>query len=296
MGLFSRKDSKSSRTDARFDDKHLVRPAVTNERLSKYSSKSPQLVNNTKSLLPKMVTSIPSDFEIPKAPDPEKHPTAYLRSIHAVRERSRIVLQKAKANKLNHFDVDLLKFDDTADYVVSIIKRDFDDYSSIPPHGRWQHFEVGGRPRITQLLQSWSTTVDNQERTRRLVDLFMVSVLLDAGAGTRWSYKSKESGKIYSRSEGLAVASLEMFKTGAFSSDPQQPHQVDAAGLKTVTEQTLARGMQVSEANPMSGLEGRAGLLMRLATSLQNPELFGQDSRPGNMIGKCHSWARGALR
>lgn len=232
-----------------------------------------------------MVTSIPQ-VDIPKPPDPSKKPADYLRSIHAVRERSKIVLQKAKANQLKHFDVDISKFSDTAEYVVSIIKRDFaGDYDSIPPHGRWQHFEVGGRPRVTQLLQSWSTSIDNQERARRLVDLFLVSVLLDAGAGTKWTYKSKESGKNYSRSEGLGVASLEMFKAGAFSSDPEQPHQVDAVGLQNVTVETLAKGMQVSDANPMSGLEGRAGLLMRLATALQQPELFGSDGRPGNMIG-----------
>lgn len=111
-------------------------------------------------------------------------------------------------------------------------------------------------------------------------------MLLDAGAGTKWSYKSKESGKVYSRSEGLAVASLEMFKAGAFSNNPSQPHRVDASGLSKVTVETLARGMQVSEANPMSGLEGRAGLLIRLGSALQgNTEIFGADGRPGNMIG-----------
>ena len=114
----------------------------------------------------------------------------------------------------------------------------------------------------------------------------MVSVLLDAGAGAKWSYKSKESGKVYARSEGLAVASLEMFKLGVFSSDPNQPHQVDAAGLNKVTVETLAKGMQVSESNPMSGLDGRAGLLIRLAGALQNTEMFGVDGRPGNMIGE----------
>ena len=286
MGFFHKNDSKSNRSDARFNDKDLIRPAVTADRLSGYSIQSPRLVNNTRSLLPKMVTSIP-EVDIPEPPDPSKKPAQYLRSIHAVRERSRVVLQKAKANQLNHFDVDISKFSDTAEYVVSIIKRDFaGDYSSIPPHGRWQHFEVGGRPRVTQLLQAWPTSLDNQERARRLVDLFLVSVLLDAGAGTSWSYKSKESGKTYSRSEGLAVASLEMFKAGAFSSNKDQPHQVDAAGLQSVTVETLSKGMQVSETNPMSGLEGRAGLLMQLATSLENSELFGSDGRPGNMIGK----------
>lgn len=45
-----------------------------------------------------------------------------------------------------------------------------------------------------------------------MIDLFLVSVLLDAGAGTEWGYTSKDNGKVYRRSEGLAVASLDMFK------------------------------------------------------------------------------------
>lgn len=54
------------------------------------------------------------------------------------------------------------------------------------------------------------------EKCRRMIDLFLVSVLLDAGAGLHWSYKSSENGRVYRRSEGLAVASLEMFKTVCF--------------------------------------------------------------------------------
>jgi len=59
----------------------------------------------------------------------------------------------------------------------------------------------------------------------------MVSVLLDAGAGTKWQYKSKDNGKIYRRSEGLAVASLDMFKEGLFSSNPEQKEQVDGQSM-----------------------------------------------------------------
>ena len=221
-----------------------------------------------------------------KAPDPSLDPAAYLRSINAVRERSKLVLAKAQQDQLNHFDVDLSKFQNTADYVVQIIKRDFQgNYGSIPPHGRWQHFDVGGRPRVDKLLQTWPLKIDAKERTRRLLDLFLVSVLLDAGAGTRWSYKTQD-GEVYSRSEGLAVASLEMFNAGVFSSDPDQPFQVDAVGLKRMTVKSLAEGMQVANSNPMSGLEGRAGLLMRLSNALSNREIFGTDGRPGNMIGR----------
>jgi Protein of unknown function (DUF1688) len=138
---------------------------------------------------------------------------------------------------------------------------------------------------VDRLLQSWPSTLDPQERTRRLVDLFTVSVLLDAGAGNQWSYKSKDSGQVYRRSEGIAIASLEMFKAGAFSSNAADPHRVDKAGLKKVTVRSLERGLQVSEDNPMAGLEGRAGLLMRLSNAMENKELFGPDERPGNMIG-----------
>jgi hypothetical protein len=170
------------------------------------------------------------------------------------------------------------------------MQRDYaPDYDKIPAHSRWSHFEVGGRPRVDQLLQSWPSSVDVQERTRRLIDLFLVSVLLDAGAGTRWTYKSKESGKIYKRSEGLAVASLEMFKAGCFSSEASEPCQVDSVGLKRLSLQQLARGLQVSENNPMAGLEGRAGLLSRLGDALKNPALFGREGRPGHMLGNIFS-------
>ncbi|KAL6239456.1 hypothetical protein BDW75DRAFT_119469 [Aspergillus navahoensis] len=276
MGIFKRKDSKNSIQEQKDDRDSFV--SVNSARTSNASLRSPGYKGSG------LPSSIP-ELSIAGPPDPALDPAAYLRSIHAVRQRSHIVLRKAKRNQLNHFDVDMTKFAETASYVVSIIKRDYaPDYSSIPPHGRWQHFDVGGRPRVNQLLQSWPSTIDAQERTRRLIDLFVVSVLLDAGAGNKWSYKSKESGKIYSRSEGLAVATLEMFKSGLFSSDPTEPCQVDGAGLKKINVQVLARGFQHSETNPLAGIEGRAGLLIRLADALNRQDFFGVDARPGNML------------
>ena len=138
---------------------------------------------------------------------------------------------------------------------------------------------------MDQLLATWPSQVDNLERTRRLIDLFLVSVLLDAGAGTTWQYKSKESGKIYRRSEGLAVASIEMFKTGLFSSNPEQPHQVDGRALQRLSFESLARGLQSTETNQLAGMEGRAGVLARLGDALGNQTYFGPDARPGNMLG-----------
>ncbi|KAA6413177.1 MAG: hypothetical protein FRX48_02921 [Lasallia pustulata] len=276
MGLFSRKGSKAS-----IDSASIASSGKRNSNVGLRPLQPPKVANGSSTF---RSPSIP-DVIVPKAPDPEVDPAAYLRSIYSVRDRSKPILNLAKRNRLTHFEVDMPKFHDTAAYVVSIIKRDYaPHYASIPPHGRWQHFEVGGQPRVDQLLASWPSAIDNQERTRRLIDLFLVSVLLDAGAGANWSYKSKESGKTYRRSEGLAVASLEMFKTGTFSSDSAQPYQVDATGLKGLTLEQLATGLQVTESNTITGLEGRLGLLTRLAGALNNHELFGVDARPGNML------------
>jgi hypothetical protein len=60
--------------------------------------------------------------EMPKAPDPSVDPAGYLRSIGAVRERSSVVMEKARRNELHHFDVDMGKFADTTRFVVSVIK------------------------------------------------------------------------------------------------------------------------------------------------------------------------------
>jgi Protein of unknown function (DUF1688) len=68
---------------------------------------------------------------------------------------------------------------------------------------------------------------DRKEKTKRLIDLFLVSVLLDAGAGNDWTYRDETSGMSFNRSEGLGVASFNMFKDGFFSGDVDRPHRVD---------------------------------------------------------------------
>jgi hypothetical protein len=172
----------------------------------------------------------------------------YLLSLQAVRDHASKVFQAAKRGNLKHFDYDESRMGEVADYVSKVIdvsnkhcykhseadddfQRDFgpDKYDTIPPHGRWQHFEVGGVPRVDSLIKEWSSEaeVDKTEITRRLVDLFFVSVLLDAGAGDVWRFKEPGSGQEVVRSEGIAVASLHMFKAGAFSSDSSLKNRVD---------------------------------------------------------------------
>jgi hypothetical protein len=122
------------------------------------------------------------------------------------------------------------------------------------------------------------------ERARIAVDLATVSVLLDAGAGDAWRYR--EGDHAFGRSEGLAVASLAMFRNGLFSSDTAQPLRADDKALTRIDAATLGRHFQVDAANPLVGVEGRSALLNRLGRALgERPDLFGRaPARPGHLV------------
>ncbi|KAJ4148487.1 hypothetical protein LMH87_002953 [Akanthomyces muscarius] len=284
MGLFSRKD-KSRRGDASLPTSQSTNSFASSTSRSVINRVSAGSITPGSPLSPMSPVKLPK-MDLPRPPDPQLDPAGYLRSLGAVRERTKIVFDKLMANKLHHFDVDMTKFPDVVTFVSGLIKRDYDaPFNTIPGHGRYQHFCVGGRDRIADLLSTWPSTVDNTERCRRLIDLFLVSVLLDAGAGTSWSYKSTENGKVYRRSEGLAIASLEMFKTGLFSGNPDNKYQVDFQGLANLTVAQLAAGLQSKPGNELAGLDGRTDLLLKLSDALKSKtEFFGETGRPGNMI------------
>jgi len=112
-----------------------------------------------------------------------------------------------------------------------------------------------------------------------------VSVLLDAGAGPVWSFTAMNGEKI-TRSEGIAVATFEMFVRGMFSSDPTCKHRVDANGLATLTVYHFQKGFQITGSNSMVGLEGRFQVIKRLGVVMSNTsKCFGNDiRRPGHLL------------
>ena len=85
----------------------------------------------------------------------------------------------------------------------------------------------------------------------------------------------------YARSEGLGVASFRAFVGGAFSSHTGDPLRVDAAALRQIDVAALRAIFQASPNNPLVGLEGRAGLLVRLGQALKaEAERTGHEARP----------------
>ena len=248
---------------------------------------------------------------------------AYLRSLTSVRERCTRVLDHPAA--LQRFDVHPDRLPAVAAVIRDLIARDYTSgIASIPPHSRWRHLDAGHTgpvPRVETVCDMWKADgVSEEEVVRRCLDLFTVSVLLDAGAGSSWRYtplipdtayatvaslkhalRADDGGvaaesaaaesAAYGRSEGLAVASLDLFLRGGFSSDARHhPHRVDAVGLRTLTLPSLDAALQVSPTNAVStGLQGRLDLLHRLADVTDThtrffPAQAGGPSRPGDML------------
>lgn len=219
----------------------------------------------------------------------------YLQSIKSVRETNLCTKDLILNNKLENFDVDLTKLDSIVEFVINTIKSSFPDNESlltIPVHGRYQHFEVGGKLRLTNLIENEFKEIDELEICRKIIDLFIVSVLLDAGAGNLWKFN--EDGVEIGRSEGIAIASFHMFTNGDFSSSSAEDgdgeglgkYQVNGDKLVNFTSGQLTKGFQVDEiTNPLEGFDGRVKLIKKLGVALTNNEIFfGKDSRPGNLV------------
>ncbi|MEM9538872.1 MAG: URC4/urg3 family protein [Cyanobacteria bacterium P01_E01_bin.42] len=208
----------------------------------------------------------------------------YLQSPQAIRDRCHLLFQFVEGGRSPYFRYHGDRLDEVADFVIAITKESYPDFQ-IPFHSRWRHFEVGNISRL-QELETAIAADSPREQAKIKFDLAIVSVLVDAGAGFQWQYREAETGQIFRRSEGLAVASFRMFQQGLFSSDRDRPLQVDAKGLQTLTLEKLAEGFQVNTINLLVGLSGRLQLLQKLGSVLlKQPQFFGEDSpRLGNLV------------
>ena len=226
--------------------------------------------------------------------DPETTAALSLLNASAVRERAHRMLAIGLEDGLPNFRIDLDRMDSTVDLVLETTRKAYPSLD-IPFHSRWRHFVANGDNRWAAIADrtKWP---DRAARARAEFDLAIVSVFLDAGAGPSWRYRDAETGSAIGRSEGLGLASLAMFAGGAFSADPLQPLRVDAGALANFGVADLERGMQVSETNPLVGLDGRADLLRRLGRLVASkPDIFGRNDtpRPGGLFDQLAMLADG---
>lgn len=207
-----------------------------------------------------------------------KRAIAYLRTASTIRTCAQQVYAQAQNNELIHFSINEKKIPELAQFVIDVIKEHYPTLD-VPYHSRWRHFNCAHRDRLGELDQRLASSTP-LERGRALYELVIVSVLLDAGAGEKWTFFDTQSGHRYGRSEGLAIASYEMFAQGLFAHD-RQPFCVDFVGLSSLSEESLKRGFQVSDSNPLEGLKGRLHLLQSLAQVLRGrADIFSNSDNP----------------
>ncbi len=214
---------------------------------------------------------------------------AVLRMPATIRERCESIRAAVAAGESRAFALDESKLPDAADIVVETTRARYPDLV-IPYHSRWRHFEAGGIDRAQRLVAVYPDAAD---RGRAMIDLAMVSVLLDAGAGAAWRYRDAALAAPLARSEGLGVASFDAFARGLFSARRDRPWCVDAIALQRLRTADLAVMFQVDADNPLVGLEGRAELLRRLGRVLADrSDWFGPDGRPGAMFDRLGAGRR----
>jgi hypothetical protein len=206
-----------------------------------------------------------------------------LRDPATIRTRCAAITAHVADGRSVHFALDRTKLGAAADRIAALTRTRFPDLK-IPYHSRWRHFEAGGVDRKAELdAKLGGRSAIAMARAR--IDLALVSVLLDAGAGPDWRYREAESGQSFGRSEGLGVASFRAFLAGRFSSDAGDPCRVDAAALLKLDAAALAEIFQVRDDNPLVGLDGRAALMNRLGEALRaQPQTFTSIGQPGHLF------------
>jgi len=136
-------------------------------------------------------------------PDEDSPATALL-TPEAVRERSQELYALGLDNRLQAWVVQPEAMAATADLVAEVTRANYPDLD-VPFHARWRHFLPDGAGTLAAV--SARIGDDPPALLRAQIDLTILSVLLDAGAGMAWRYQDAATGKAYARSEGLAMAS-----------------------------------------------------------------------------------------
>ena len=187
-------------------------------------------------------------------------------SLQEIRTKSQVVFDYIADGSSPYWTYNPDNLPLAAEHVEKLILRDYNgDISIIPPHSRLRHHTINS---------------NEFEREEDLLDMIVLSTILDAGAGDQWKYKSRLPNgeiRIKIRSEGIAQAVEDMYKNGIFGN-------CNGDDLEKLSFDDMKRGFQISMDNPMNGLEGRMELLHRLGQQLKTCNVFASNRSPSGII------------
>jgi hypothetical protein len=213
-----------------------------------------------------------------------------------VRSVANTLLDRALADHLDHVTVDISKLDQALIEVLETAKQAYPDFQ-IPPYGVWRLFEAGGVDRWSALA-----SVRNFQSADELLaaasDLAILAAYMDVNTLQGWSYEDMMAGTVATGREATALAVINMFAAGSFSSDPVDPFRVDADAMIRLEIEELATGLQISAEQEEEFLKHLQRQLKRFGEALAlRPDLFGegQSTRPGNLVVKVGSEGWGSV-
>jgi hypothetical protein len=161
-----------------------------------------------------------------------RDPLAPLYQPATVRLRCAAITRAVEDGRSGWFTVDRSRLEDVAARVAALTRERFPDLN-VPLHSRWRHFEAGGVDRKAE-LDLLLAGRDAAAAARARIDLVVVSVLLDAGAGAPWRYRETPG----------AVDALAL---------PLQRHKAD--DLLAMLDQASAKGAPAGAAPPADAAE-----------------------------------------
>ncbi len=226
----------------------------------------------------------------------EQPSTNTCRPPRAIRERCQQVFDAARRGELEHWRLDESKLPEVTTRVATLTKQNYPDLARIPYHGRYRHFDVGGVPRLAQFDAKIAHFSQDEQLAARF-ELVITSVLLDAGAG-RLGATARRWRALHTLG-GLGRRQLRTVPVWRLGRQPGGAAR-RCAGAHRLTARALGDAFQVSDDNPLTGVEGRAALLRRLGDVVAlAPEYFGssESARLGNLgvVAFAHR-ARGSTR
>jgi len=193
-----------------------------------------------------------------------RDPLGALREPATIRARCAAVTRAVEDGRSGHFKIDRSRLPEVAQRVAALTRERFPDLR-IPYHSRWRHFEAGGVDRKSE-LDALLAGRSPAEVARARIDLTVVSVLLDAGAGAPWRYTERPEVDTLAlpvhRQKGedlLAMLGAAAGVTGsAVTSGPREADSAVASDGSTPESDVPAESEPGSEASAAAALPAPA--------------------------------------